>query len=98
MRKDIDLRIYRIKEKFLSLQNREDLVELINIILPLYFGKFGQKKITIKEFDYYASSYTTIGKKRNRYTTFFTKKKSGGLRQIMAPRNNLKYIQPNDTM
>jgi RNA-directed DNA polymerase len=52
-----------------------------------------QKPITEKQLDFFSTSFELKDKKRNRYTRFYIRKKSGKLREIKAPLPKLKEIQ-----
>lgn len=82
-----------LRQKLEELQTKEDLLRLINEVLEDNFYRYTRLKVTMKQLSYYASSYTAADKQRNRYHTFFIRKKSGSARKILAPQHTLKYIQ-----
>lgn len=80
--------VLEIKEKFAEMQEEEDLLELLNYVRKIAF-RSTSSDFTLKQLRYYRySSFSS-----QRYATFEIKKKSGGIRQIMAPCKTLKYIQ-----
>lgn len=76
-----------IKTRFTNINCKQDVIDLINHVNFLLYGK-EYKLITEKGFNYYANP--KLSKKR--YTSFSIKKKSGGERNIHAPVNGLKHI------
>jgi len=79
--------IQEIRDEFIHLQAKPDLVKLINKVQRRVYGKDHQP-ILLKSLNYYANP--TFCKQR--YQTFSIKKKSGGTRTIHAPVTGLKYI------
>lgn len=77
-----------IREKFANLQNEEDFLNLLNTARSIVYD-FSPAPFTMKQLRYYR--YSSLSKER--YKEFEIKKKSGGVRQIMAPCKTLKYIQ-----
>ena len=80
-------KIDQIRQKFASMQSKEELLALLNEVKRILYDK-KYKAIELKSLTYYANP--AICKKR--YTTFTIKKKSGGKRIINAPVNGLKSI------
>ena len=76
-----------IKTRFTNINCKQDVIDLINHVNFLLYGK-EYKLITEKGFNYYANP--KLSKKR--YSSFSIKKKSGGERNIHAPVNGLKHI------
>ncbi len=79
--------IDQIKQKFASIQNKEDLVSLLSEAKNILYGK-GCKPFELKSLTYYANPDFC----KKRYSTFTIKKKSGGERTINAPIKGLKSI------
>jgi len=79
--------IKEIQTKFFVMQNKKDLLDLLNFVNK-YIYKEKAYKIKLKQLTYYAD----YRRCNNRYQTFFIKKKSGGNRQINAPADTLNYI------
>ena len=79
--------IDQIRQKFASMQNKDDLVSLLSEAKNILYGKeckpFELKSLTF---------YTNPDLCKKRYTTFTVKKKSGGERIINAPVKGLKSI------
>ena len=69
------------------MRSRKDLVDLINFIQSIHFEK--AKPITLKQICF----YLTPSRRNNSYRSFEIPKRSGGLRTISAPSNDLKKIQ-----
>lgn len=79
--------ISHIREIFVSLQSKEDLVALLNEAKKIMYGdKF--KPVQLKSLTYYANTQLC----ENRYTRFEINKKTGGKREINAPIRGLKSI------
>lgn len=105
------------REAFAQMQNKEDLLQLINGFANLFNNRLyepvdidimsdalnftpeeynllkNRKAITLKQLDFFSTSFDFKDKKRNRYTRFHIRKKSGNLREIKAPLPKLKEIQ-----
>ena len=79
--------IDQIRQKFASMQNKEDLVSLLSEAKNILYGK-ECKPFELKSLTYYANP--DLCKKR--YAKFTVKKKSGGERTINAPVGGLKSI------
>ena len=79
--------INQIRKQFASLQNKEDLVNLLNEASTMLYGK-KCTPILLRSLTYYANPALC----HNRYNTFAIKKKSGEERIIHAPVKGLKYI------
>lgn len=79
--------ISEIKQKFSAIENRDDLLVLINYTKTAMYGEKA-KPFTLKQFTYFVYPENC----KNRYKTFLIKKKSGGERQINAPANGLRSI------
>jgi len=79
--------IDQIRQKFASLQNKEEFVSLLSEAKNILYGK-ECKPFELKSLTYYANP--DLCKKR--YTKFTVKKKSGGERTINAPVSGLKSI------
>jgi RNA-directed DNA polymerase len=79
-----------IKELFLKMDNKNDFLELLNIVKKI---QYGDKVIPFeeKQLNYYINKSTTHNKPT--YFTFSIKKKSGGDRKIHAPIKGLKEFQ-----
>ena len=77
-----------IKAAFQKMQNKEDLLSIMNFVKPLVYGdKF--VPFDLKQLTYYANPNI----RGNVYKEFQIKKKSGGYRTIHAPVNGLKSLQ-----
>ncbi|WP_418637582.1 reverse transcriptase family protein [Winogradskyella sp.] len=76
-----------IKNQFAQINSKKDIIDLINYVNQLVYGK-DFKPLTDKGFNYYANPQVS----KKRYKTFFVKKKSGGERIINSPVNGLKHI------
>lgn len=76
-----------IKAKFSTLSNRQDVVELLNIVNKIMFG---EKSIDfdLKLVMYFANPDLS----QNRYSTFLIKKKSGSYRTLNSPTFYFKAI------
>lgn len=84
------IQIAIIKEKFATMQTKNDLLDLLNTIKPLLIhSKTKVRPIPLKALTYFANAKLA----QKRYTTFTIKKKSGGERSIAAPVKQLKLIQ-----
>ncbi len=79
--------IKHIKQKFGSLESKNDLVDLINYVNEIVYG-LDFIPLTERGINYYANP--KISKKR--YSSFSVKKKNGGERIIHAPVAGLKHI------
>lgn len=79
--------IDQIRQKFASMQNKEELVSLLSEAKNILYGK-ECKPFELKSLTYYANP--DLCKKR--YAKFTVKKKSGGERTINAPVGGLKSI------
>ena len=80
-----------ITDKFIQLQSKQDLVDLLNDVQIHEFGEESKllKKINLKSLNYFAFSKN----KSFAYTQFSIKKKNGSKREITAPKAYLKWIQ-----
>src|SRR5690554_4431548 len=76
-----------IRKQFALLQNKQDLVFLLNKASRILYGE-KSKTIHLKSLTYYANPEFS----KKRYETFTVKKKSGGERIIHAPVEGLKAI------
>lgn len=79
--------IDQIRKSFASMQNKEELLSLLNEAKNILYGK-ECKPFELKRLTYYANPKLC----KKRYTKFFIKKKSGGKRTINAPVGGLKSI------
>ncbi len=79
--------IDQIRQKFASMQSKEDLLALLNEAKNILYAK-ECKPFELKSLTYYANP--DVCKKR--YVSFTIKKKSGGKRTINAPVSGLKSI------
>lgn len=79
--------IDHIRQKFASMQNKEELLALLNEAKNILYGK-ECKPFELKSLTYYSNPKLC----KKRYTTFKIKKKSGGERIINAPIKGLKSI------
>ncbi len=79
--------IDQIREEFASMQNKEELIALLNKAKNLLYGK-ECKPFELKSLTYYANPDFC----KKRYAKFSIKKKSGGERIINAPAGGLKSI------
>lgn len=79
--------IDQIRQEFASMQNKEDLLALLNKAKNLLYGK-ECKPFELKSLTYYANPSFC----KERYVNFAIKKKSGGQRIINAPVSGLKSI------
>ncbi|MCH8535886.1 MAG: reverse transcriptase family protein [Flavobacteriaceae bacterium] len=77
----------KIREKFLRIENLEDLSQLLNECNELIYRN-SNYTINKKSLDYFIHPKTS----KNRYKSFTVNKKSGGTRTIHAPVKRLKYI------
>lgn len=80
--------IDHISQSFQEMQEKKDLLVLMNYVKPLLFGK-NSKPFKLSQLTYYSN--LSINNKR--YKSFSILKKSGGKRQINAPVKDLKSIQ-----
>lgn len=80
---------YLIRQKLQGGNSKNDLVELINIIIDIQNRqlKTTYRKITLSEFGYFLS------KRDSQYVQFEIPKKTSGSRKITAPKKGLKKIQ-----
>ena len=76
-----------IKQRFHSMESKEDLLLLINEVNKIIYGEDAYN-LKLRTLNYFANP--SLCKKR--YTTFNISKKSGGIRTINAPVKSLKYI------
>lgn len=76
-----------IKNQFAQINSKKDIIDLINYVNQLVYGK-DFKPLTDKGFNYYANPQVS----KKRYKTFSVKKKNGGERIINAPVAGLKHI------
>lgn len=79
--------IDQIRKEFASMQNKEDLIALLDKAKNLLYGK-ECKPFKLKSLTYYANPDFC----KKRYAKFSIKKKSGGERIINAPAGGLKSI------
>lgn len=79
--------IVQIRTQFAEMQNREDLVNLLNVAKNFLYGE-KCKPILLKALTYYANPELC----NKRYTSFTIKKKSGANRTINAPVRGLKTM------
>jgi RNA-directed DNA polymerase len=88
----------KIIQSFQSLKSKEDLLELLNVILQNESAEISKKKFTIKQLNYFL--YKLTGNKvdidneepKDVYRTFEITKKSGANRIINAPVNELELL------
>ena len=80
--------INQIKTAFKKMQNKEDLLSIMNFVKPLVYGD-NFVPFDLKQLTYYAN-HNIRGKV---YKEFQIQKKSGGYRTIHAPVNGLKSLQ-----
>lgn len=87
-----------IKKSLKEVNNRTQLINLLNDIMKLRFGPNLKKKITEKQINYYLARLQgkpLIGSNsvdKLVYNTFEIRKKTGGTRIINAPEGDLKLI------
>ena len=79
--------IQEIKARFAAINNKQDIVDIINYVNELLYGE-NFRHLTEKGLNYYTNP--KVSKKR--YTSFSVKKKNGGERIIHAPISGLKHI------
>ena len=79
--------ILEIKSMFSKIEDKTDLLNLLNYTKVLIYGE-DSKKITLRQLNYYANPTKCV----DRYSTFSIRKKSGGERQINSPLFGLKSI------
>lgn len=79
--------ISAIKLKFSAIENRDDLLALINYTKTALYGEKA-KPFTLKQLNYFVHPENC----KNRYKTFSIKKKTGGERQINSPADGLRSI------
>lgn len=79
--------IDQIRQRFASMQNKEDLVSLLSEAKNILYGK-ECKPFELRSLTYYANPVLC----KKRYAKFTVKKKSGGERTINAPVSGLKSI------
>jgi RNA-directed DNA polymerase len=82
-----NIHIEKIKTDFANMQNKKDLVAIINYAKEVLW-KQNKKKVTIKGLSFYANPLLC----KKRYSTFEVAKKSGGKRIINAPSKGFKLI------
>lgn len=80
--------IDQIKSAFERMQNREDLLHLLNDVKPLIYGE-KTVPFQLKQLTWYSNHKLS----KNRYKVFTIRKKSGAERTICAPVSGLKAIQ-----
>jgi RNA-directed DNA polymerase len=83
----MEQQVQHLKEGFLQMQTKQELVDLINQSKKVLYPE-DEQKIGIKKITYYANSKLC----KKRYKTFVVKKKSGGERIIQAPIKGFKSI------
>lgn len=76
----------KIKELFIQIKIIDDLVGLINGVNKYIYGKESHNNFQKKQFTYYAFH------SKDKYTIFDIPKKSGGTREIYAPKKGLKNL------
>mgnify|MGYP003794586535 CR=1 FL=1 len=79
--------IDQIRQRFASMQNKEELVSLLSEAKNILYGK-ECKPFELRSLTYYANPVLC----KKRYAKFTVKKKSGGERTINAPVSGLKSI------
>jgi len=79
--------ILEIKNRFSKMENKKDLLSLMNYTNSLVFKK-ERNPFLLHQLNYFANPEKCI----NRYITFSVKKKTGGERQINSPIKGLKRI------
>jgi RNA-directed DNA polymerase len=79
--------INQVKQKFSAIENRDDLLVLINYTKTAMYGQKANP-FTLKQLTYFAHPENC----KNRYKTFTIKKKNGGERQINSPADGLRSI------
>lgn len=79
--------IDQIRNRFVAIQNKEDLLALLNTAKQIIYGE-NFKPIQLKSLTYYANNQLCSP----RYTRFEINKKTGGKREINAPVKGLKSI------
>ena len=79
--------IQEIQDKFSKIENKQDLLILLNYTKKLIYGS-NCNSLTLKHLNYYSNPEHCV----NRYSTFSIAKKSGGVRQINSPTSGLKII------
>lgn len=77
----------KIVAQFRKMQDKKDLLELLNEIKVLIYGKEAEA-LSLQMLSYFANPEIC----HKRYTTFFIPKKNGDLRRIDAPVWKLKHI------
>ncbi len=82
-----ETQIKSIRNQFQSIENKNDLLKLINYVSKIYYRN-DTSKMKLSQLTYYADPY----KSKNRYRTFQIKKKSGENRTINAPNRGLNKI------
>ncbi|MBD2757104.1 reverse transcriptase family protein [Spirosoma validum] len=78
-----------IRQQFASMQNKEELLVLLNLAKSLLFEKGTEKSIKLHSLTWYSNTSLNAV----RYQSFTIRKKSGGERTIHAPVGPLKTIQ-----
>jgi RNA-directed DNA polymerase len=78
-----------IRQQFASMQNKEELLALLNLAKSLLFEKGAEKPIKLNSLTWYSNTSLNVV----RYQPFTVSKKSGGERTIHAPVGPLKTIQ-----
>ncbi len=76
-----------IKKMFSGIEDKTDLLNLLNYTKVLIYGQ-DCKKITLRKLNYFANPTKCL----DRYSTFSISKKSGGERQINSPDFGLRSI------
>lgn len=84
-----DAQKFFLRKGFENIQNKGDLLDLLNEAKKFLYAESNVKKISDKSLSYYAN--TSIAHKE-RYKTFTINKKNGKQRQIASPTRNLKII------
>ncbi|MBP6872881.1 MAG: RNA-directed DNA polymerase [Bacteroidales bacterium] len=83
--------IQEIRDRFAKMQNKTDLLDLLNFAKGILFlQKSNSKSLRLSTLNWYADPRLSAGK---RYIEFSIPKKNGGQRKIHSPARSLKTIQ-----